>query len=94
MKYTERVKYQTDLKRKANNKTAVMIIDESDERMFRDLDEFYNKTKSDKVFVICLTATAMDYAEDDLQEKALEELGYRIYYNNAKNEYVTPVVHQ
>ena len=67
MKYTERVKYQTNLTLKANNKTAVMIIDESDERMFRDVNGFYNKTKSDKVIVICLTATAMDYAEDNLQ---------------------------
>ena len=64
--YSSRVKYQTDLSRKNNKKEAVMIIDESDERMFRNLEEFYKKTKSEKIYVICLTATAYDGADDDL----------------------------
>ena len=82
--YSGRVKYQTDLNRKPNSKkTTVMIIDESDERMFRDLESFYQKTKSDKVFVICLTATAYDGSEDDLQRQVLRELDYKVYYNTA-----------
>ena len=53
-----------------------MIIDESDERMFRDLESFYTGTKSEKVFTICLTATAYDGTKDGLQKSALNELGY------------------
>ena len=83
-KWTERVKYQTDLSRKKTQKNTVMIIDESDERMFRDFEAFYKGTKSDKVIVICLTATAMDDSEDHLQRDALNELGYKVYYNNNK----------
>ena len=44
MKWNSRVRYQTDLKRtlsKKKEKKTVMIIDESDERQFKDLDEFY-----------------------------------------------------
>ena len=62
-KYSERVSYQTDLSRKTNKKNHVMIIDESDERMFKDLGNFYKHTKAEKVFVICLTATAYDGVE-------------------------------
>ena len=80
--YSGRVKYQTDLNRKSNQKTCVVIIDESDERMWGDLMAFYQKTKSDKVYVICLTVTAYDGAEDDLQRSALKELGYKLYHNS------------
>ena len=71
-----------------------MIIDESDERMFRDLSAFYSGTKSDKVYIICLTATAYDGSEDCLQSRALEELGYKVYCNSDKKEDFNPVIHQ
>ena len=88
--YTGRVKYQTHLNRVSNQKTAVMIIDESDERMFKDLGAFYQKTKSEKVFVICLTATAYDGSEDNLQRTALKELDYKVYHNTGKMKDFTP----
>ena len=53
-----------------------MIIDESDERMFRDLESFYAGTKSEKVFTICLTATAYDGTDESVHKNALNELGY------------------
>ena len=92
--YSGRVKYQVDLNRKKSQKTCVMIIDESDERMWSDLMDFYKKTKSDKVYVICLTATAYDGAEDNLQRTALKELGYAVYYNSEKNLEFDPQIHR
>ena len=71
-----------------------MIIDEADEHMFRDLKAFYNGTKSDKVHVICLTATAYDGNDDGLQRKVIRELGYKVYRNSDKNEYFDPVIHE
>lgn len=56
-----------------------MIIDESDERMFRDLNAFYAKTKGENLIVICLTATPYEGEADGTQVKALEELKYKIY---------------
>ena len=61
-----------------------MIIDESDERMFSDLETFYKKTRADKVIVICLTATPYDGAEDGIQKSAIDALGYKIYKNSDK----------
>ena len=71
-----------------------MIIDESDERMFRDLGAFYQKTKSEKVYVICLTATAYDGSEDNLQRTALKELDYKVYHNSEKKGDFTPEIHR
>ena len=92
--YSTRVRYQTDLNRKKSQKTCVMIIDESDERMWSDLMDFYKKTKSDKVYVICLTATAYDGADDDLQRTALKELSYVVYYNSKKKPEFDPQIHR
>ena len=52
------------MKRKhGSSKTAVMIVDESDERMFKDLESFYKDSESEKVITICLTATAYEGEE-------------------------------
>lgn len=72
----------------------MLIIDESDERMFKDLEAFYKATKSEKVITICLTATAYEGGNDGLQRTALEELGYKVYYNTTKKEDYEPVIHQ
>ena len=92
--YSGRVRYQVDLDRGKRTKTAVLIIDESDERMWRDLGAFYQKTKSNKVYVICLTATAYDGADDDLQRTALKELSYVVYYNSKKKPEFDPQIHR
>ena len=89
-KWSGRVRYQTDLRPKNNRKTTVLIIDESDERMFKDLEAFYKATKSEKVITICLTATAYEGGKDGLQRTALEELGYKVYYNTTKKEDYEP----
>ena len=71
-----------------------MIIDESDERIFSDLDEFYKKTRSEKVFTICLTATAYEGEEEGLEKSVLDALGYKIYKNSNKKEDFDPVIHE
>ena len=71
-----------------------MIVDESDERMFNDLDAFYSATKSDKVFTIRLTATPYDGDEKGLQAATLDEIGYKIYHNSDKKEDYIPRIHQ
>ena len=53
-----------------------MVIDESDERIFRDPMEFRNKTKAEKIHTICLTATAYDGEGDCLEKRVLDKLGY------------------
>jgi len=89
------VHYQTDLKRKVNSrKKTVLIIDESDERQFRDLDEFHRHTRSENVYTICLTATAYDGGADGLERQVIDALGYRIYANSDKHEQYNPVINE
>ena len=71
-----------------------MIINESDERQFRDLQEFYNQTRSDSVFTICLTATPYGGEDDGLESTVLDEMGYKIYCNSAVKEDFVPVIHE
>jgi hypothetical protein len=71
-----------------------MLIDESDDRSFGDVDGFCKDLKSDKVFTIFLTATAYEGEEDCLERSLMDELGYKIYKNSAKKEDFDPVVHE
>ena len=71
-----------------------MIIDEADAHMFRYLKAFYNGTKSEKVHVICLTATAYDGNDDGLQRKVISELGYKVYRNSDKREDFEPIINE
>jgi hypothetical protein len=82
------------MRRKKSPKNAIMIIDESDERMFRDLEGFWKDTKADKVFTICLTATAYEGEKDALEKRVLDDLGYKIYKNSDKDDDFDPVIHE
>lgn len=70
-----------------------MLIDESDERMFRDLPDFYKNTKHEKHIVICLTATPYEGEEDGSQMNVLRELKYKIYKNSDQKEDYDPTIH-
>jgi len=94
-KWSSRVHYQTDLKRKVNSrKKTVLIIDESDERMFRDLHEFHRHTRPENVYTICLTATAYDGGADGLERKAIDKLDFKIYANSDRHEQYNPVINE
>ena len=62
--------------------------------MFGDLKALYNGTKSDKVHVICLTATAYDGNDDGLQRKVISELGYWVYRNSDRREDFEPIINE
>jgi len=81
MKADSRVHYQITTKIATNTKNGVMIIDESDEIMFKDLDVFYANTNYKNLKKICLTATAYDGTEEGIELKTLTALQYKIYYN-------------
>ena len=71
LNWGKRVHYQVELNRKGSPKNVVLIIDEADERMFRDLNDFYKRTKAAKVSVICLTATAFEGGNGGLEQSVL-----------------------
>ena len=88
------MKYHSTLSRGRTNKKAIMIIDESDERIYKDLNEFYLKTKSEIVFTICLTATPFEGDETGLHFNVLDELGYKVYRNSSKSTDFKPIIHE
>ena len=71
-----------------------MIIDESHDRMYRDLLTFYKATKTDKVITICLTATPFEGDADGMQMSALKELGYKVYKNSDKEDDYQPTINK
>jgi hypothetical protein len=50
----------------------IVIVDESDEVLFKDLRLFYRKTKPEDTKVIALTATADDGVDFGSERKVLE----------------------
>ena len=46
------------------------------------------------MLTICLTATAYEGADDGLERRVLDEMGYKIYNNSNKNEDFNPVIHE
>ena len=91
--WTGRVRYVDDIPRIKPQKDSVFIIDESDERIFRDYKTFYGRTKAKTVRTICLTATACDSNEDCLEKACLEALEIKTYMNSKESKDFTPVLH-
>ena len=58
--------------------------------MFSNLEAFWKQTTHKNVKVICFTATADDGKEKGSERSALNELGYKIYYNCSQNERKSP----
>lgn len=58
---------------------TIVIIDESDAVMFKNLLAFHKATSDQNIFVIGLTATAYDGKEEGLELSALKTLGYKVY---------------
>ena len=55
-----RVKYIHDFSKVTKSKEAIIVLDEGDETILKDLKKFWNKSKQDCFDVISLTATAHD----------------------------------
>ena len=55
---------------------SVLIVDESDEVMFKNLKTFWNKINIEDRSVICLTAAADDKYKGGVEEQALKTMGF------------------
>ena len=58
----------------------MIIVDESDDVMFKDLEAFYKAVKVAKATVICFTATADD-GNKGIERQVVENLGFTVYKN-------------
>ena len=74
-KWDQRVSYQCNMNLKSCKSKHVYIIDESDARQFRNLDEFYTKTSKPNVVTICLTATPYEGHQHNLEKSVIDAIG-------------------
>ena len=93
-KLEKRVTYMTGLENLKANKETVVIIDESDQILFSNLKLFAKKTLSEKIHVICLTATADDGFKAGAERKVLELFKFKIYRNVPQAEIIAPRIHE
>ena len=84
----------TGLQNLKATKETVVIIDESDQILFSNLKLFARKTLSEKIHVICLTATADDGFKEGAERKVLELFKFKIYRNVPQTEVSTPRIHE
>ena len=83
----KRLHYVCSLKEITKHKYGeVVLVDESDEIIFKDLVLFYQKTKAPETKVICLTATADDGFKEGSEHKVLEALKFKVYQNSDNEE--------
>lgn len=91
--WNKRVQYQKNLNGLSNLKVpTVVIIDECDAIIFKDLLKFYKATKNLKI--IGLTATAFDKKEDGAEIGALGKLDFRVYKTTHDDETRKPTIHE
>ena len=73
---------------------CVLIVDESDEVMFKNLKTFWNKINKEDRSVVCLTAAADDNWKGGVEEQALKTMGFKVYRNSRLVDLKTPQIHQ
>ena len=72
---------------------CVLIVDESDEVMFKNLKTFWNKINKEGRSVVCLTAAADDKYKGGVEEKALKTMGFKVYRNSRLVDLKPPQIH-
>ena len=78
--YDARIHYVTSIDQVKTKQNCVIIVDESDDVMFKDLEAFYKTIKSKKARVICFTATADD-GNKGVEKQVVDTLGFKVYKN-------------
>ena len=89
-KMAARLHYHDNIQNVDKSKKNVIIVDESDDVTFKDLEGFYNKICGANTRVVCLTATAHDGKEKGSERHALESLGFKIYHNSRTGKLEMP----
>ena len=89
-KMMKRLHYLEDIADINKKSKSVIIVDESDDVIFADLEAFYNKISGANTKVFCLTATAHDGKEKGSEKTALELLGFETHRNSKAGELLMP----
>jgi hypothetical protein len=91
--FRKRVTYRVGMPRLSGMAKTVIIIDECDAIMLKNLLTFYKATDAKNISVIGLTATAFDKLEGE-EKSSLETLGYKIYHTCKDDELAEPKINE
>ena len=75
------------------NEECVLIVDESDEVMFRNLRTFWQQINQETRKVICLTAASDDNYEKGIERNAIKTIGFEVYKNSELKDHKPPQIH-
>jgi len=92
--YAKRLKYKVQLKKITGAAKTIIIADECDAVMFKNLLSFNQVTKEENIFVIGLTATAYDGVENGGEAEAIKRLGYKVYRTCKDDKAVDPIINE
>ena len=73
-------------------KNCIVVIDESDDVMMRDIQNFAKKTMSLNMRIICLTATPDDGLESGLERRLMNLMSYNLIRAQKTHELTLPKV--
>ena len=73
-------------------KTCVVIVDESDDVVMKDPENFAKKMMDAKKRVVCLTATPDDGAEEGSERKLMTMMGFKTIFAGEKQEFIEPKI--
>ena len=89
----KRLRYVVGVGNVKHEGECVLLVDESDEVMFKNLKAFWNKINKEDRSVICLTAAADDKYEGGVEEQALKTMGFKDYRNSRLVDLKKPQIH-
>ena len=92
-KERNRLKHISDVKLINTRSPGTIIVDESDDVIFKDLLTFYKYTKHSNKKVICLTASPDD-GKDGIERKILQNMKYSTVQTNANFHFEMPRIDQ
>jgi hypothetical protein len=73
---------------------CVLLVDESDEVMFKGLRAFWQQINHPGRKVVCMTAASDDNYEKGVERQALEAIGFQVYKNSHLKDHSQPTIHQ
>lgn len=73
-------------------KQCVVIVDESDDVVMKDPENFAKKMMAINKLVVCLTATPDDGTEEGSERKLMTMMGFKTIFAGEKHEFIEPKI--
>ena len=89
-----RLHYVVGISSIKTSEECVLIVDESDEVMFKSLRAFWQLVNHAERKVVCMTAASDDNYEKGVERQAVDAIGFKVYRNSHPQDRKPPTIHQ